>query len=140
MGKFSALLKILSLFAVPECYYEVPSAKAPQKALLHSEAVTLKPDSYWYHELAGTGIVRIVTDFHEHDAKVYPVVLDSSGLEKCMKGEPYEPVDLDGRTPMHPHWSHDVVFGEECTNDKYYIVLRNEDNREHSFGMLMYPS
>lgn len=140
MKKFSALLKILSLFVTSERYGGRQSAEAPAVALLHSEAVTLKPNSYWCHELSGPGVIRVVTDFQEQNAKVYPMVLDSSGLEKCMKGEPYEPVDLDGRTPMYPQWSHNVVFGEGCTNNKYYIVVRNDDDREHSFGMLMYPS
>ena len=99
----------------------------------------MKPNSYWYHELTGKGVIRVVTDFREKDAKIYPMVLDLPGLEKCMAGEPYMTVDLDGSTPLCPQWSHTVVIREGHTDKKYYIVMRNEDNREHSFGLLMYP-
>jgi hypothetical protein len=134
MKKLSALLKILMLFATSDCY----TVRQPAATTLHSENVRLKPNTYWYHELTGKGVMRVVTDFQETDAKIYPMVLDLHGLEKCKRGEPYMPVDLDGRTPLCPQWSHTVFFGD--TDKTYYIVMRNEDNREHSFRLLMYPS
>ncbi len=136
MKKLSALLKILMLFATSDCY----TVRQPAVTMLHSETVHLKPNSYWYHEMTGKGAIRIVTDFQEKDAKIYPMVLDRHGLENCKHGEPYTTVDLDGNTPLCPQWSHTVVFGENYTDIKYYIVMRNEDDREHSFGFLMYPS
>ena len=135
MKKISALLKILMLFATSDCY----TVRQPAVTLLHSETVYLKPNSYWYHELTGKGFIRIVTDFQEKDAKIYPMVLDRHGLEQCKKGEPYMTVDLDGSTPLCPQWAHTVVFNDDHTNKKYFIVMRNEDDHEHSFGLLMYP-
>jgi hypothetical protein len=134
MKKLSALLKILMLFATSDCY----TVRQPAATTLHRETVSLKPNSYWYHELTGQGVMRVVTDFQETDARIYPMVLDLPGLEKCKRGEPYTTIDLDGSTPLCPQWSHTVFLG--ATNKTYYIVMRNEDNREHSFGLLMYPS
>lgn len=136
MKKISALLKILMLFAASDCY----TVRQPAAITLQRETVNLKPNSYWYHEMTGKGVIRIVTDFQENDAKIYPMVLDLRGLEKCMKGEPYMTIDLDGSTPLCPQWSHTVFFREDYTDNKYYIVMRNEDDREHTFGLLMYPS
>ncbi len=135
MKKFSALLNILMLFATSECY----TVRQPAVTMLHSETVYLKPNSYWYHELTGEGFIRVVTDFDEIDAKIYPMVLDRHELEKCKKGEPYMTAELDGSTPLCPHWSHTVVLDGGYMDKKYFIVMRNEDDREHSFGLLMYP-
>ena len=136
MKNLSALLKILLLFVASDCYDISP----PAKPLVHSETVTLKPNSYWCHELIGNGVVRVVTDFHEKGARIYPMVLDASMMEKCKNDEPYMTYDLDGCTPLCPQWSHTVVLNANYPDKKYYIVLRNDDDREHSFGLLMYPS
>lgn len=134
MKKISTLLKILMLFATSDCY----TVRQPAATTLRRETVRLKPNSYWYHELTGKGVIRVVTDFQETDAKIFPMILDLSGLEKCKRGDPYMTVDLDGCTPLCPQWSHTVFFGD--TNKTYYIVMRNEDSCEHTFGLLMYPS
>jgi hypothetical protein len=134
MKKISLLLNILMLLATSDCY----TVRKPAATTLHSETVRLKPNSYWYHELTGNGVIRVVTDFQETDVKIYPMVLDLDGLEKCMKGEPYKTIDLDGSTPLCPQWSHTFFFGD--MNKTYYMVMHNEDAREISFGMLMYPS
>lgn len=136
MKNISALLN-MPMFIVTSNCYPISNCIVP---LLQNEKVTLKPNSYWYHELTGPGMVRIVTDFGAKNAKVYPMVLDSTGLEKCIKGEPYVPVDLDGRTPLTPQWSHNVAFYGHNADNKYYFVIRNEECREYSFGMLMYPT
>ena len=124
------------LFATSDCY----TVRQQAAITLHRETVNLKPNSYWYHELTGQGVIRVVSDFQETDAKIYPMILDLHGLEKCKKGEPYMTVDLDGSTPLCPQWSHTVVFGRDYTDKKYYIVMRNEDDREYTFSLLMYPS